>query len=1153
MRTDGHGRSIDQVLQNVIPDGSGGTPEFYRLWTSYRPDGAVTAITRAETVSAESSTLVDGRSLTRTFAYDTVGRRIASTDEDTDSTDTGATAANETWRYLFNEVGDLVAVRDPRGCGQNFYYDHGGRLLGEDYVTCDEAQLQGDDPDPDDDVPSDAIALGEIGGSGHEVDVRYFFDEAPPWSTDFSSPTPSAPITGFLEGRLTAVSDRASRTLYEYDTRGSTVWAGRQIALVPNDTETYGDLTNPGSGPPVVVTSEDITPSTRAYDTTHTYAQVHEYDHGGRPISLELPRDPDWSGSGSAPVIKGSMIYTRRGMPYRTQLHVDSTAYYIVYLTTYSASRQLRNVTYGDNAGGARTNTRLWTTYDERLRPDRQYLVRDEEDPQDDAVLNTIGPYLFNNIYTWDDANNLKIIYNNLPGTEFSAGHVPTTTVIAHDGLYRVVDVDFLYRNKATGSGNAPDIATDWRDSREDHRGADPMRERPAAMLPTLPTNRVAELDYEYDWLANMTSWTDDASSFYERSIGEITNGYDEQKRPSALYLSTNLPDAAPAMYESGVDRGGWLEVDYGVSGNVVAMTVHAQCADASSTDLCWDDRTDDVDTRRDDIRNNCVCEAEAHYQYRWDELNRITEARRYDRAGGAGDWEIAVRQRARYDSGNQRIIKQTIEDEPDMGDPAERVHLYVYPGDYERSGVVLDSINSVYDADGALATETQYLVSGARVVWKNDHASGWGLDPEARMTYAIGDLLGSTSAVFDIYSGELLETRTYYPNGAQETQRARTPAEMSGGAGPFQLEPMGFTGKEADDEVGLTYFGERHLIQHIGRWASPDPLHVHAVGGGEALNSYHYVAGNLLQARDPLGLEDDAGPTVQVANVNTRPAELPEDVNFWAYDHSAPATATINDSNRIVTVPSLVDPEEFVRYVQENDLTVYHYDPDAEVGHIAAQYAAGLAAAFDQRDGLEGLIGAGKAMRGAEVVNVIAAQFAGAATGGSEGVAGWLVGSSTQAGLEAAGADPQWAQGAGILAGSAAGIGLGARIRQPAASSEPPIPARQSGGAATPAPDVAASTPVGRVQRGPMTVQPGTNSPSTIGGRQYSGHALDRMQQRGLVPSVVEDTIVHGVPSPGRMSGTTAHYSPENHVSVITDTASGRVITTYPGRGRGH
>lgn len=70
-----------------------------------------------------------------------------------------------------------------------------------------------------------------------------------------------------------------------------------------------------------------------------------------------------------------------------------------------------------------------------------------------------------------------------------------------------------------------------------------------------------------------------------------------------------------------------------------------------------------------------------------------------------------------------------------------------------------------------------------------------------------------------------------------------------------MQPEPTGFTGKEGDHEVGLVYFGERHLMPRIGRWASPDPLHVHAMDGEESLNSYHYVAGNLLQSRDPLGL----------------------------------------------------------------------------------------------------------------------------------------------------------------------------------------------------------------------------------------------------------------------------------------------------------
>jgi RHS repeat-associated protein len=48
-----------------------------------------------------------------------------------------------------------------------------------------------------------------------------------------------------------------------------------------------------------------------------------------------------------------------------------------------------------------------------------------------------------------------------------------------------------------------------------------------------------------------------------------------------------------------------------------------------------------------------------------------------------------------------------------------------------------------------------------------------------------------------------------------------------------LQLEPIGFTGKEADEEVGLVYFGERHLIPRLGRWASVDPPSVHAVGGG--------------------------------------------------------------------------------------------------------------------------------------------------------------------------------------------------------------------------------------------------------------------------------------------------------------------------------
>ncbi|MFS0704279.1 RHS repeat-associated core domain-containing protein [Cellulomonas sp. 179-A 9B4 NHS] len=77
-----------------------------------------------------------------------------------------------------------------------------------------------------------------------------------------------------------------------------------------------------------------------------------------------------------------------------------------------------------------------------------------------------------------------------------------------------------------------------------------------------------------------------------------------------------------------------------------------------------------------------------------------------------------------------------------------------------------------------------------------------------------------------------------------------------------------------------------------------------------------------------------------------------------------------------------------------------------------------------------------------------------------------------------------------------------------------------------------------------PTPVTPGTNAPATIAGRQYSGHALDRMQERGLTPSVVEDAITHGVRSPGN-DGATVFESVKNGVTAVVNDV-GRVITAW-------
>lgn len=74
------------------------------------------------------------------------------------------------------------------------------------------------------------------------------------------------------------------------------------------------------------------------------------------------------------------------------------------------------------------------------------------------------------------------------------------------------------------------------------------------------------------------------------------------------------------------------------------------------------------------------------------------------------------------------------------------------------------------------------------------------------------------------------------------------------------------------------------------------------------------------------------------------------------------------------------------------------------------------------------------------------------------------------------------------------------------------------------------------------MKVPGPQNTPTAIGGREFSGHALDQMQGRGFMPSVVENTIQRGTTFPTR-TGTTGYFDPVNRVRVITDTASGRVV----------
>ncbi len=76
---------------------------------------------------------------------------------------------------------------------------------------------------------------------------------------------------------------------------------------------------------------------------------------------------------------------------------------------------------------------------------------------------------------------------------------------------------------------------------------------------------------------------------------------------------------------------------------------------------------------------------------------------------------------------------------------------------------------------------------------------------------------------------------------------------------------------------------------------------------------------------------------------------------------------------------------------------------------------------------------------------------------------------------------------------------------------------------------------------------QPLRNGDAVIGGRTFGGHALDQMQNRGLIPSVVENAIQTGMRSPDPIVGRFRFFDAVNKFTVITE--GERVVTVIPGR----
>jgi len=177
----------------------------------------------------------------------------------------------------------------------------------------------------------------------------------------------------------------------------------------------------------------------------------------------------------------------------------------------------------------------------------------------------------------------------------------------------------------------------------------------------------------------------------------------------------------------------------------------------------------------------------------------------------------------------------RVIREKHDPSDLYGLVHDVWVGGGYERRQVQLrDSTGAPQPIGGASwgdsfedtpDTRLVKYTSGLRVQWELEpgqtHIITDPSDPAAstpQIFMSFSNHLGSTSAVVDYQTGALVEWRTNYAYGSDESHWKNDDDKYDNAE-----EPYGFTGKEEDQEVGLHYFGARYYSSYKAKGSGLD------------------------------------------------------------------------------------------------------------------------------------------------------------------------------------------------------------------------------------------------------------------------------------------------------------------------------------------
>ena len=376
------------------------------------------------------------------------------------------------------------------------------------------------------------------------------------------------------------------------------------------------------------------------------------------------------------------------------------------------------------------------------------------------------------------------------------------------------------------------------------------------------------------------------------------------------------------------------------------------------------------------------------------------------------------------------------------------------------------------------------------------------------------------------------------------------------GAIGDPYLEERGYTGHEHLDEVGLIHMNGRIYDPLTGRFLQADPL-VQSPLNGRSHNRYSYVINNPLSLSDPSGYAWwNSDWTRRIINTTTRGLAGHGDLFGAWFNRKFAYNATQSPDWRMAgsfvaayfsfgagyywggTIGGSAAAGFAAGGIQGGNLQTAVY------GAVTGAVTAGVFAGIDA-----GLVG----MQSAQTASGSAEYLAMTGTG-MEDASSWvtsegIVRSQIRIGepTVVTGSRSQFVQtfdgptvmkefllgtlyGASffIMPGSVAARwgAEGAIVARGAVAAE-----REATGFLGRAGNELKNAPYQNVR----------NEATKINGRDFSGHALDQMQNRGVMPSVVENALSTGAQFPTR-AGTTGFYDTVNNIRVIVNSETSRM-----------